>query len=235
MSNLIVVTIPARSSTSVAPLQNLAAAGSLTLASPLVINGVGDAFITFPNIARTISLTSTNNLSAVTFTITGTDINGQANSVNLSGPNANTVSTSVQFHTISSITSNGAAAAVSAGTTASTSAANGTATSEWILLDGHRRYAQTTLQVVAGGGTVSYNLSQTLDAPETYRVNTSTGGTSIINTPTPFDAITGAPTLTPLTTSKLFYLTNPVTALQISTNTTNTAVLTFTILQQGVR
>jgi hypothetical protein len=224
MSNLIVVNFPASSATAVAPLQTLAAAGNLTLNSPLATTGAGNSFIQFPNIQRAISLTSANNLSAVNFTITGKDINGVVVTETRAGPNNNTVATTAQFSIVTSISASAAAAAVSAGT--------GTiGTSQWILLDGMRKDFQASLQCVISG-TVTYNVSKTLDAPETYAINTATGGTNILNTPTAF-AIDAS--LTGATTNQFFYLTNPVTAVRTDIQTGSTGSLTFTILQQGVK
>jgi hypothetical protein len=223
MSNLIVVTFPASSTTAIAPLQTLAAAGNLALNSALINTGVGSPNISFPNIERTISLTSANNLSAINFTVNGFDYNGVAATQTIAGPNANTVYTTTQFNTVTSISAPAAVAAVSAGT--------GTAASSpWIVLDGLRGFFQASLQCVVTG-TVTYDVDQTLDAPETYAINTSNGATNIINTPTPFNVDAS---LTAATTNQFFYLTSPVTALKVSTELGSTGSLTFTILQQGV-
>jgi hypothetical protein len=100
------LTISAASTTAVAALQTLGGAGDLTLASSTV---------TLPNQGQRPSLTSANNLSAVTFTFYGTDVNGKTFSLAMAGPNANTVILSVAMATITRIAANAAAAAVSAG------------------------------------------------------------------------------------------------------------------------
>lgn len=107
-------TFPAGNATDVCLLQTLAAAGSLTLNGNLVnkVNGV----MSFANkgYSRSISLTSVNNLSGVNFTITGVQ-NNVVISETIAGPNNNTVYGAFIYDTITSITTNGAAAAVSVG------------------------------------------------------------------------------------------------------------------------
>ena len=64
-----------------------------------------------------ITISSPNNLSAVSFTITGTDIDGNAQTETITGPSANgTVTSTNIFRTISQVSSNAAAADVSIGT-----------------------------------------------------------------------------------------------------------------------
>ena len=87
-------------------------------AASFVINGAGwDGYenprrvrlsLTSPGFERTISLTSAGNISAVNFTITGTDIRGAAQTETIAGPNANTVYTTKFFYSVTSVTVNGA-------------------------------------------------------------------------------------------------------------------------------
>ena len=66
--------------------------------------------------AQTITLTSTGNNSGSTFTIVGTDANGDAATVTRAGPNANTVDVSGTFLTVTSISSDSSIATnISAG------------------------------------------------------------------------------------------------------------------------
>lgn len=50
-----------------------------------------------------VTLASTANLSAITFTITGTDAEGRSQSITQAGPNNNTVTTTTYFATVTSI------------------------------------------------------------------------------------------------------------------------------------
>jgi len=102
--------------TEVANVQSLAGAGSLVLNGSLVPHSTpNQGFVQFPNFSRTVSLTSVNNLSAVNFTINGFSEIGPIQET-IAGPNNNTVESTVIFNKITSITTNAAAAAVSAGT-----------------------------------------------------------------------------------------------------------------------
>src|ERR1051325_5066760 len=112
-------TWPAASSTSVAALQTFGAAGSLSLngsLSQLLKQDSPATYVNLNNIFRTITLTSTNNLSAVNFTITGVGTSGAVITETIAGPNSNTVATTGFFQTVTSITFNAAVTAVSAGT-----------------------------------------------------------------------------------------------------------------------
>lgn len=93
----------------IAALQTLVGAGSLSLSGTYGANG-------FPSeLAWTITLTSANNLSAVNFTINYLSAQGNALSVTTTGPNATTKTTTVIASRITSITTDAAAAAVSVG------------------------------------------------------------------------------------------------------------------------
>lgn len=120
-----IYSFPAPSTTAVA-LAQTAASGV-----PLVINGAllttnsrwapqsGLAVALLPNIARKLTLTSAGNLSAVNFVIVGTDAVNAPLTETIAGPNATTVTTVNQFHTVNSITPSGAVGtAVSVGTSA---------------------------------------------------------------------------------------------------------------------
>ncbi len=107
----------AANTTAVAALQSLAGAGSLTLNGSLVPAATPrQGFVQFPKYVRSVSLTSANNLSGVNFTIHGVSENGSDETQTIAGPNANTVETTNVFYEVTAITTNGAAAAVSAGT-----------------------------------------------------------------------------------------------------------------------
>lgn len=60
--------------------------------------------VTFPGIQRTVTITSTGNISTSTFTITGIDTRGQAVATTLTGPNGATATTTAEFAQVNSIT-----------------------------------------------------------------------------------------------------------------------------------
>lgn len=81
-------------------------------------NGQGySPLVVFPGIQRTISITSTGNISTSTFTITGIDTRSVSLTTTLAGPNGTTVNTTTEFNKIT---------AVSVGTLASSSFTVGT-------------------------------------------------------------------------------------------------------------
>lgn len=89
-----------------AALQTTAGAGSLTLAAGAGITAVVDSLGVTRyqlDVPRCLTLTSAANISAVTFTISGYDIYGQAMSQAIAGPNANTVTTTKAFYQITGI------------------------------------------------------------------------------------------------------------------------------------
>jgi hypothetical protein len=106
---------PIANNLDVCALQNTGEAANLVLNGNLsnqVINQV--SFIDY-GYSRSISLTSTNNLTAINFTINGIQ-NGRLISEVLAGPNANTVYSLQIYDKIYSIATNGAVNQVRAGT-----------------------------------------------------------------------------------------------------------------------
>ena len=197
----------APNTTSIAPLQTLAAAG------PLVLNGpVG---VSIPNFARTITLTSGFDNSAVNFVIVGKDIFGNTVQETLAGPNANTVESVNSYHFVSSITTSTAITATSAGT--------GTGgESIWVQLNNFSVSFQTSLNFFVTG-TVAY---------------------SVVRTPSPFNTLPfAAPYVAPIdasltaaSTSQYYNMTMPSTGVKVSfaKGAGNTGTTAIVILQQGI-
>ena len=125
-------------------------AGALTLNGTLVTGGV--AVMDQP---RRVLITTTGNESSRTFTITGTNWSGSPISEVVTGPNATTGSSVLDYATVTSITISGNAAnALTVGT-------NGVAASPWVRLDSWAM-PQVAIQCTASG-TVNYTVQQTLD------------------------------------------------------------------------
>lgn len=104
----------------VALLQTLAGVGDLTLNGALAVNvtsGYPSAVHAEAHIGdqQHVTLTSANNLSAVNFTIYGTNYQGQPISEVHAGPNANTVNLVLNYATVTRVAASAAAAAVSVG------------------------------------------------------------------------------------------------------------------------
>lgn len=83
--------------------QTTAGAGNLTLNGVLVASGVGVL-----DTQRKIGIFSSGNLSALTFTVSGTDDQNREVSESLAGPNNSTVSTVLDFKTVTAVAVDGA-------------------------------------------------------------------------------------------------------------------------------
>lgn len=95
------------------------AAGAITLNGSLVVSSVA-----IMDVARRVVLTSGGNDSGITFTVTGTDRYGRAQSETVVGANAGSVSTRNDFLTVSAITHTGSVAStIISGTTGVASSA----------------------------------------------------------------------------------------------------------------
>lgn len=132
----------------VAVAQQLASAGNLTLTSSTVT-------LTPP---RYVTLTSLGNLSAITFTITGTSPNGSSLTETIAGPNNTTVTSTSVFATITSIATDAAVGTdVEAGYTQS-------GYSAWWPLDIYTPNQVTTISVNVTG-TMNYTVEYTNEDP----------------------------------------------------------------------
>lgn len=201
-------TVP--STTAVAALQNLGAAGSLVLNGSLS-TGSGNIYI--PNMVRAISLTSTNNLSGVNFTINGSSY-GTAISETIAGPNNNTVQTTEIFDTVTSITTNGAVNAVSAGI-------GSIGSTPWMWVDCNKMVLNVAVNVYAVG-TINYTLQTTI----VQEGDVLSG----VGTLSPVTALTNA------TASQGSSFSIPCTHARIYINSSGAnGVIQAQFLQQGIR
>lgn len=144
----VTLTLPTVSTTSIATAAAYGAAGNMTL------NGT----TSFTNAVQA-GLTSAGDLSALTFTITGTDEQGAAQTEAVTGPNAATVTSTKFFKTITSI----AVSATTGGVTVSAGPCNAATTgglcSQWIPLDVvPQNFAVTVAANISG--TINYKLQK---------------------------------------------------------------------------
>lgn len=154
------ITWPAAVTTAVTTAQTTAGAGSLTINGTLLdvkatMQGVFRAKFA-PGINRTVSLTSTGNISGVNVTIAGFDSEGNAVTETIAGPNNNTVFTAVLFNVVTSVTVNGAVAtamSVGSGTTGRT---------RWLMNDHFKTPFHLTVAVDVSG-TINYTVQDTPD------------------------------------------------------------------------
>ena len=184
----------------IALLQDTAGAASLVLNGALTSTVAGSRVVVFAGISRSVTLTSGNNLSARTFTIVGT-IDGSALTVNIAGPNANTVQTTEFFSTVTSVSVNGVVLQVSVGS-------GTTGKTDWFNSNWQQAVANLAIQVDVIATTVNYSFVTTLDDVQTVPY-----GNLVVFTP--ITAMTAA------TTDQLAGYTIPARYSNITINSSN--------------
>ena len=190
----------------IAALQTTAGAGNLLINGTLAAGGVATL-----DTQRTVGLTSAGNLSAVNFTLTGTDQQGRVISEVLAGPNANTVSSVLNYKTITSIA---VSAAVGTNVTADTVV---TGASQEIPIDLYINQFNVTLATEITG-VVNYTIQYTMD--------------NVFGGPGPFvwNSVAG---LLAQTTNQVVPTTQPVRAFRILTNS-GTGTVSLIVAQAGL-
>ncbi len=189
--------------------QQLAAAGDLTLDGVLVdFAGVAQL-----GTQRQVEFESAGNLSAINFTVTGTDDSGGIVRETIAGPNAGTVATELNFSTVTQIAADAAVGTdVEVGT-------NGIGASQTVPLDQYLTPFNVSLGIVITG---------TVDVTVEYTFDDIFG-----DAPGPF-SWTDHPDLTNVTADEDGTFISPVSACRLLTNSGDgTAVLR--ILQAGTQ
>lgn len=126
-----------------------AAAGALT------VGAYGTATL---DMQRRVLITSAGNDSGITFAITGTNQSGDVISETLTGANATTAQSVLDYLTVTSIIPS---AAVASTLTIGTS---GVASSPWVRFDDYAANSQTTLAAIVSG-IVNYDIQVSMDDP----------------------------------------------------------------------
>ena len=114
MSRYLKYTFPAVDTAAISLIQTLAGGGDLALNGTLVDSTGSEVSFITNGYSRTVSITSANDLSLATFTVTGTQ-NGVIVTENINGINANTVEGLESFDVVTSVSVDIAVAAVSVG------------------------------------------------------------------------------------------------------------------------
>lgn len=162
--------LAAAAANNIALSQTPAGAGALTLNGALVVAGV--AILDSP---RRVLFTTVSNESAKTFTVTGTNASGSTISETVTGPNATTGFTVLDYKTVTSITVSAAlTGAVTVGT-------NGIGGSPWVRFDDWTP-SPTSIQCNVLG-TVNYTVQQTLDDPNSPTNAVAASAVTWINHP----------------------------------------------------
>lgn len=207
---------------SIAVSQTTGGATNLVLNGALVSGGVA----TFA-VPRKITITSTGNLSAVTFTVTGTDRYGNAQSIAIAGPNNNTVSTSQDFATVTQVA---VSAAVGTGVTVGTSTVTST---PWYVGDWHHNAPIFLHITLSAGASMTYTVEQTA-------TNLNDGSipmpARLIQAQNPIVENSTDTTVVGASTSQItnFIVAPPGSRVTINTYTSGTLTVTFAATSGGI-
>ena len=144
--------LAAASANAICLSQTPAAAGAMTLNGALVVSGV--AVMDNP---RRVLITAAGNESAKTFTIVGTNYANAPATETITGPNATTAQSVLDYKTVTSITISAAAAgAITVGT-------SGVGGSKWLVFDA---FAPSLISLQCNvTGTINYTVQTTLNDP----------------------------------------------------------------------
>lgn len=146
------------SANNIAISQTIGGAGNLTLNGAAVSGGVATL-----DTARLVLITTTGDESSHTFTVYGTDRNGNYITDTIPGPATSTGLTTKNFKTVTQVsTSAGLSAAVTVGTSA-------TGMTDWVRFD---EWAPSLISIQCNAtGTVNYTVQQTLNDPNLTHPN----------------------------------------------------------------
>ena len=144
--------LAAASANAICLSQTPGAAGAMTLNGALVVAGVA-----VMDNSRRVLITAAGNESAKTFTVTGIGANGNTVSEAITGPNATTAQSVLDYKTVTSITISAAAAgAITVGT-------SGVGGSKWVVFDA---FAPSLISLQCNvTGTINYTVQTTLNDP----------------------------------------------------------------------
>lgn len=225
MGKVAVYTWTASDAAAVAALQTTAGAGSLVLNGTLTRGNAsrGPIIVSFGTVSRTVSLTSTNNLSAINVTVTG-KLMGNIVTQTIAGPNNNTVSTTQFFDTVTSVTVSGIVTAMSVGS-------GTTGQTQWFPYDIFATHPSLTAQADVTG-TVAYSFAATLDDVVTNANPTVFDG---IVMPKPAGVATGdyETVMNGATTSQMASISYPIRYCCFIVAATGSIV--FSLLQAGIK
>jgi hypothetical protein len=143
----------------IASAQTPAENGSLSLDGPLATAGT----VTLP-IAAPVTLTSTDDFSGVTFTIIGTDQNNLPISEAVTGPNNETVTSTLSFKTITEIATD-APSGLSSETVSAGVPDVGLGAGAWWPLDIYTPNQVTNISATIVSGTAGYTVEYTNEDP----------------------------------------------------------------------
>ena len=197
--------------------QTLADAGALDLDGALVSGGVA----TF-NEAQIVSINGSGNNSGITFTVTGTDADGNSTSQTITGANNGTAKTTIHFKTVTSVVTSGA---VTGNVIGGVLAADGMATRSYPV---NRRQSPFNMSLCHNliAGTMTASAQYTFDEAQTTYSNGFSNSADWRN-------VDGLTAVTADAVSNLAYPVTAVRFIQTVGSTTGTARQTLAQGQNG--
>ncbi len=198
----------------IAQSQTPAGAGALTLNGALVVAGVAVL-----DIQRKVLVTTVSDEHTKTLVIAGTNASGSIISETMTGPNATTGQSVLDYKTVTSVTVSAAfTGAVTVGT-------NGVAASPWVRFD-EWAPSPTSIQVDVSG-TANYTVQQTLDDPNSSTNPVAPASVTWVNHP---DSNLVAAT----TAVQSNYAYMPVYARIVLNSSSGSGYVSATFIQSGV-
>ena len=159
--------------------ETLGSAGNFTIDGALSSAAASD-------LKSTVNISSSSNNASVTFTITGTDIDGNAQTETITGVNANTVKGTKFFKTITQISSDAAATGINVGTEPGFGSTLGTRVSITATAD-----ESNNSFTIVGTGTDGLSKTETIFGPNSGKTAVSLGLFKTIHSITPASNTTG--------------------------------------------
>lgn len=211
-------TLTASSVNNICLVQTTAGAADLILNGAAVVSGVA-----ILDTQRRVSLTSAGNDSAINFTIYGTNDAGKTISETIAGPNANTVSTSQDFKTVTRIAASALVGTnVSAGTT-------GVGSTPWWPANRHitRFSVACGYQLISGSQTVTVEFTDDEVWPPLYIYQPGWSQTQPVPVATPVTGMSG------ISANTVAEVTRPCAAFRL-TVTAGTGVGKLVLDQAGI-
>lgn len=217
----------------IATSQDLLAAGNLVLNSNLQNSPVSTSGpYLYSQVARTVALSSPNDLSLVNFTISGigsdVDMNGNPTGAFavtteiMAGPNNESLDSTKIWKQINSISGDAVANGISAGFGTS-------GITQYTFMDYNKTafYATCQMQVLDGAG-LTYTVYESLTKPETPN---NRGSFDVW--PVAIPAFSVAAGMIAATTSQIAQIVSPITIIWAAISDTTDDSAYFTVLQQG--
>lgn len=206
---------PAASNTAVAALQDVAATGSF------VLNSLVSGRYELSNVARPITITSGFDNSGATISLIGLDENNQSIVEDLTGPNAGTVTSTLNYNVLFDASSDDDITGASIGYGL-------TGVTKWIYGNDLKKYFGQYYVGVEVVDVINYTVKFAISP---FTTNTITGSSPIPLDPLQFPV---AADMVGATTSQVSYIEGPIFGFQLTVNSSDTdGEFRFCVSSQG--